>query len=298
MNVVREIERINERELELNIPDSASWHAQYSKSAYIFLAGLDFTLTEGDIICICSQFGEVVDCNLVRDNVSGSSRGFGFVAFEDQRSSILAIDNLNGAKILNRVIRCDHADRYRRPKANNKKLTATETQYATFDGDEDEDYDTRRKKIWDYDKYQTRSTTETGDARMNFVSSAPTSGMASAAPVSYSADISGLGDTPDDLKAKQMLQEYAEKKRQRQAQQQQLEDNEGKTRHNRTALPYFATRAASVKDDGGAKHSHRVDDRDQHSNSSRLHRDQSRSRSPDRRRSHRSHRTKREGDRQ
>jgi RNA-binding motif protein, X-linked 2 len=55
MNVVREIERINERELELNVPESASWHAQYSHSAYIFIAALDYELTEGDIICIASQ---------------------------------------------------------------------------------------------------------------------------------------------------------------------------------------------------------------------------------------------------
>ena len=55
MNVVREIQRLNERELELHVPDHASWHAQYSHSAYIFVAGLDYQLTEGDVICISSQ---------------------------------------------------------------------------------------------------------------------------------------------------------------------------------------------------------------------------------------------------
>ena len=121
MNVVREIERINARELELNVPDSASWHAQYAHSAYIFIAALDNELTEGDVICIFSQFGEVVDCNLVRDRQSGKSRGFAFLAYEDQRSCVLAIDNMNGAKLLNRTLRVDHADRYRRPKEEERK---------------------------------------------------------------------------------------------------------------------------------------------------------------------------------
>ena len=55
MNVVREIQRLNERELELGVSEKASWHAAYQHSAYVFLGGLDFQLTEGDIICIASQ---------------------------------------------------------------------------------------------------------------------------------------------------------------------------------------------------------------------------------------------------
>ncbi|MCD7451790.1 hypothetical protein HAX54_013439 [Datura stramonium] len=45
------------------------------------------------------SMGEVVDVNLVRDKGTGSQRGFAFVAYEDQRSTNLAVDNLNGAQI-------------------------------------------------------------------------------------------------------------------------------------------------------------------------------------------------------
>lgn len=53
----------------------------------------------GDVINVFSQFGEVVDCNLVRDKDTGKSRGFAFVAYEDQRSTVLAVDNFNGSKV-------------------------------------------------------------------------------------------------------------------------------------------------------------------------------------------------------
>ena len=106
MNVMREIQRINERELELGVSDTGSWHAKYSHSAYIFIGGLDYELTEGDIITIFSQFGEVVDVNLVRDKATGRSRGFGFLAYEDQRSTVLAIDNFNAANVLGKLLRC------------------------------------------------------------------------------------------------------------------------------------------------------------------------------------------------
>merc|ERR1711874_631677 len=47
---------------------------------------------------------------------TGKSRGFGFLCYEDQRSTILAVDNLNGFKILGRTIRVDHVQTYKLPK--------------------------------------------------------------------------------------------------------------------------------------------------------------------------------------
>lgn len=47
----------------------------------------------------CFRYGEIVHINLVRDKASGKSRGFCFVCYEDQRSTILAVDNLNSMKV-------------------------------------------------------------------------------------------------------------------------------------------------------------------------------------------------------
>ena len=91
----------------------ASWHADYRDTAYIYIGGLPFELSEGDIITIFSQFGEPVHVNLVRDKDTGKSKGFGFLKYEDQRSTDLAVDNLGGASVMGRVLKVDHT-RYKR----------------------------------------------------------------------------------------------------------------------------------------------------------------------------------------
>lgn len=152
---IREIQRINDQELEHGTPDRASWHTQYKKSAYIFVGNLPYDLNEGDIIQMFSQWGEIVDCNLIRDNPQkggGRSRGFAFVAYEDQRSTILAVDNFNGTKLHGRDLHVDHVLRYRKPKNLQKGDTSGG---AIGDVEEDDEvYEKRRKMIWDYRKYR------------------------------------------------------------------------------------------------------------------------------------------------
>uniref|UniRef100_A0A8C9GV26 RRM domain-containing protein n=1 Tax=Piliocolobus tephrosceles TaxID=591936 RepID=A0A8C9GV26_9PRIM len=80
------------------------------------LGNLDKGLTEDDIAIIFSQYGEPVDINLVRDKETGQSKGFCFLAYEDQRSTILAVDNFNGFKLLNRPLLVDHVLNYKCPK--------------------------------------------------------------------------------------------------------------------------------------------------------------------------------------
>ncbi|XP_051850172.1 RNA-binding motif protein, X-linked 2-like [Antechinus flavipes] len=113
---VKLINELNQREVELGVAEKVSWHAEYKDSAWIFLGGLPYELTEGDIICVFSQYGEIVNINLVRDKKTGKSKGFCFLCYEDQRSTILAIDNFNGIKIRGRTIRVDHVANYRPPK--------------------------------------------------------------------------------------------------------------------------------------------------------------------------------------
>lgn len=48
---------------------------------------------------------------------AGKSRGFAFLAYEDQRSTVLAVDNLSGARVAGRVVRVEHVDNYKRKRA-------------------------------------------------------------------------------------------------------------------------------------------------------------------------------------
>lgn len=86
------------------------------KFRYIYAGGLPFELTEGDVVCIFSQYGEILDINLVRDKKTGKSKGLAFLRYEDQRSTVLAVDNLTGAKVLGKSLRVDHVSEYKQPK--------------------------------------------------------------------------------------------------------------------------------------------------------------------------------------
>jgi len=117
---VKNIQKMNERMLEMGVEDSQAWHKQYKDSAYVFIGGLPYDLTEGDVLCVFSQYGEIVNVNLVRDKKTGKPKGFCFLCYEDQRSTILAVDNLNGIKLGGRIIRVDHCANYRRPLGDEK----------------------------------------------------------------------------------------------------------------------------------------------------------------------------------
>ncbi|CAL4928168.1 unnamed protein product [Urochloa decumbens] len=124
MNPLTQVKRtqvINQKEALLGIGEDASWHAKFKDSAYVFVGGVPFDLTEGDLLAIFSQYGEVVDVNLVRDKGTGKSKGFAFLAYEDQRSTILAVDNLNGAKVLGRIIRVDHVSKYKKKEEEDEE---------------------------------------------------------------------------------------------------------------------------------------------------------------------------------
>ncbi|PIO64095.1 hypothetical protein TELCIR_14287 [Teladorsagia circumcincta] len=62
------------------------------------------------------RFGEVIHINLLRHADTGKSRGFCFLCYQDQRSTILAVDNFNGITLLKRMIRVDHVEQYKVPK--------------------------------------------------------------------------------------------------------------------------------------------------------------------------------------
>jgi len=62
------------------------------------------------------RWGEIVNINLLRDKKTGKSKGFAFICYEDQRSTVLAIDNFNGTTLAGRQIRVDHVKDYKPPK--------------------------------------------------------------------------------------------------------------------------------------------------------------------------------------
>lgn len=56
--------------------------------------------------------------HLVRDDNTGESKGFGFLCYEDQQSTILAVDNANGMSLIGKALKVNH-HRFRPPRDPN-----------------------------------------------------------------------------------------------------------------------------------------------------------------------------------
>jgi RNA-binding motif X-linked protein 2 len=155
MNSVRAIQQLNKRELESGIGPEGSWHTDYRDTAFINIGGLPFELSEGDIITIFSQYGEPVWVKLARDKETGKSRGFAWIKYEDQRSCDLAVDNLGGSSIMDRVLRVDHARYKPHDDEDMRDNTMGELELDPDDGS-DEGRRKRRKTDSDSDSDEDR----------------------------------------------------------------------------------------------------------------------------------------------
>ncbi|KAK4998586.1 RNA-binding protein Cwf29 [Elasticomyces elasticus] len=143
MNSIRSIKNLNAKELELCVPPNASWHTDYRDTAYIYIGGLPFDLSEGDVLTIFSQYGNPVHLNLIRDKETGKSKGFCFLKYEDQRSCDLAVDNLGGASVMGRLLSVDHT-RYKKKEGEVEGLRDMEEQVSNNDTDDDSTRKRRR----------------------------------------------------------------------------------------------------------------------------------------------------------
>lgn len=151
MQAIRQTQLLNKRELENATPPSASWHADYRDTAWIYVGGLIPEISEGDVSIIFSQFGNPTHLNLIRDKETGKSKGFAFLKYEDQRSCDLAVDNLGGAEVLGRMLRVDHS-RYKRKDGEDEETYRIEArekeQFGGGDdtGDDDTDGEEGKRK--------------------------------------------------------------------------------------------------------------------------------------------------------
>ncbi|KAI5203543.1 hypothetical protein E4T38_05120 [Aureobasidium subglaciale] len=148
MNQIKQVQRLNERELEKVVPSNASWHTDYRDTAYIYVGGLNLDLSEGDVITIFSQYGEPVWIRLMRDKETGKSKGFCWLKYEDQRSCDLAVDNLGGATVMGRMLAVDHT-RYKKrdDEDEDEGYVGQDKQIAAAEGEESEAEEERRPLI-------------------------------------------------------------------------------------------------------------------------------------------------------
>lgn len=70
----------------------------------LFVAGLDFGITDQGLSEIFAPFGTVESAKVITDKYSGQSRGFGFVDMCSQAEAEACINALNNTTVKNRQI--------------------------------------------------------------------------------------------------------------------------------------------------------------------------------------------------
>lgn len=70
----------------------------------LFVAGLDFSITNTELQDLFAPHGEVKSAKVVTDKYSGQSRGFGFVDMDTAEGAKAAIAGLNNTTYKNRSL--------------------------------------------------------------------------------------------------------------------------------------------------------------------------------------------------
>jgi RNA recognition motif-containing protein len=71
----------------------------------IFIGNLPYSFEETEIKEWLAPFGDIAEINVVRDRITGRSRGFAFVALGGEAAESAAIETLEGVEIKGRKIR-------------------------------------------------------------------------------------------------------------------------------------------------------------------------------------------------
>jgi len=73
-------------------------------SRELYIGNLSFAATEDDIRKLFSVSGTVVNLHLIKDPISGLSKGCGYVKMANEKQARAAINDLDGARLIDRQI--------------------------------------------------------------------------------------------------------------------------------------------------------------------------------------------------
>lgn len=83
----------------------------------LFVGGIAFGTTSDGLRDFFAQCGTVVSANVITDQFSGRSRGFGFVEMETSEQATEAASKLNGRELDGRMLKVELA----KPKTNDSR---------------------------------------------------------------------------------------------------------------------------------------------------------------------------------
>jgi cold-inducible RNA-binding protein len=75
----------------------------------LYVGNLSPTTTENQILDLFKQSGNVVSCTLIKDKVTGNSKGFAFVEMGSENEAAKAIVDRNGQELDGRALKVNEA---------------------------------------------------------------------------------------------------------------------------------------------------------------------------------------------
>ena len=76
----------------------------------IYVGNLPYKISDADLRELFAAYGEVSSVSMVKDKMTGQSKGFGFVEMPHAREAIKAIKSLNTLKVKGMGIRVKSAE--------------------------------------------------------------------------------------------------------------------------------------------------------------------------------------------
>ncbi len=70
----------------------------------IYVGNINFKSTEEELKQFFEEYGAVASAKIIKDNMTGRSKGFGFVEMPNDAEAREAINDLNGAEFLERTL--------------------------------------------------------------------------------------------------------------------------------------------------------------------------------------------------
>lgn len=80
----------------------------------LYVGNLSYRLSEDELKEAFEEFGQVASCTIIKDRVTGESKGFGFLEMPERSEAEAAISGLNGKDLKGRKLNVNEA----RPREN------------------------------------------------------------------------------------------------------------------------------------------------------------------------------------
>jgi len=75
----------------------------------LYVGNLPYRITEDQLKATFEEYGQVSSCTIIKDKVTGQSKGFGFLEMPESSEAEAAINNLNGHDLMGRKINVNEA---------------------------------------------------------------------------------------------------------------------------------------------------------------------------------------------